>query len=275
MTRHARSPFLALVRQEVGRSATVYGNPIAWFLAVALLAINIGPALVLWLRPEVPLFLLLQESWASMMMCWWLWFLIMECSNSLVRGVWSFLAPLGIPPHHSWNEFLATRAVDRALHFRAKTAMLVVFVVLPMLLNFGLICLVARQFPPDIRNFVDTPPATQFEAASVATATAFAWAMVWASAAGIVLAQGYYGLVARLLTERGTVRAVCLACLPILLGLAGFYVVRFSFESDQDRMAPTVRFFARHWLELTLALLALAVVVQRYCEQRFAEQEVL
>ncbi len=275
MSSPIRSPFFALVRQEVGRSATVYGNPIAWFLAVALLASNIGPALVLWLRPEVPLFLLLQESWASMMMCWWLWFLIMECSNSLVRGVWGFLAPLGIPANHSWNEFIATRAIDRALLFRAKTVMLGVFMVLPMLLNFGLICMVARQFPPDIRSFLDTPPATQFEAASVATATAFAWAMVWASAAAIVLAQGYYGLVAKLITHRRTVRGALMAGLPILLGLIGFYVVRFSFESEHDRMAPTVRFFARHWSGLTLALLALAVVVQRFCERRFAEQEVL
>ena len=270
-----RSPFLALVKLEVARSSTIYGNPLAWFLAVALLAGNLAPALLLWRQPENPLFLLCQESWATMTMWWWLWYLMAECSNSLVRGVWSFLAPLGIPSNYDWNEFLATRAIDRALHFRAKTVMLAVFLVLPMLLNFGLICLGARQFPPSISAFVAAPPATQFETASVATATAFAGAMIWASAAAIVLLQGYYGLVARLITNRRTVRAALLASLPIPLALVGFYFCRFSFESELDRMAPTVRLFARHWFGLTLALVALAVVVQRFCERRFAEQEVL
>ena len=145
---NSRSLFLALVKLEVTRSSTIYGNPLAWFLAAVLLAVSLSPALLIWLRPENPLFLLIQESWASMMLCWWLSFLIVECSNTLVPGVWGFLAPLGIPTACNWDEFIATRAIDRALHFRAKTAMLAVFLLLPMLLNFGLICLAARQFPP-------------------------------------------------------------------------------------------------------------------------------
>ena len=270
-----RSPFLALVKLELTRSSTIYGNPIASFLMAVFVAVNISPALMLRFQPDNPLYLLVQETWASVMMWWWLWYLIVECSNSLVRGVWGFLAPLGIPPNHDWNEFLATRAIDRALHFRAKTVMLGVFMVLPMLLNFALICFGARQFPPGISGFVETPPATQFEAASVATATAFSWAMIWSSVAAIVLAQGYYALVSKLITNRRTVRGALLACFPILLASVGFYVFRFTFELEHDRIAPTVRFFARHWFGLTLALLMLAVVVQRFCERRFAEQEVL
>lgn len=275
MTNQTRSPFLALLKWEVTRSATIYGNPLAWFLAAALLSCSVMPALVLWLHPNHPLFLLVQESWASMMMFWWLCVLIMECSNTLLRGVWGFLSPVWIPPVANSDEFLSTRAIDRALHFRAKTVMLGVFIVLPVLLNFALICLVARQFPPDISPFVEVPPVTQFEPASVATATAFAWAMIWTSAASIVLTQGYYGLVSRLITNRSSARGALMACLPVLLACVGFFVIRFSFESELDRMAPTVRFFARHWFVFTLALLALAVVVQRFCERRFAEQEVL
>jgi hypothetical protein len=270
-----RSPFLALVKLELTRSSTIYGNPIAWFLMAALVAVNISPALMLRFQPDNPLYLLGQETWASMMMMWWLWYLIAECSNSLVRGVWGFLALLGIPATYDWHEFLGTRAIDRTLHFRAKTAMLVAFVVLPMLLNFVLICAVTRQFPPGIGAFVEATPASQFVDASVATTTAFAMAMVWAGAAAIVLAQGYYGLVSRLLTDRRTIRGAVMACLPVLFAVAGFAVFQVSFESERDRIAPTVRFFARHWFELTLALLAFAFVVQRFCERRFAEQEVL
>ena len=269
-----RSPFLALVKLELTRSATIYGNPIAWFLMAALVAVNISPALMLRFQPDNPLHLLGQEVWASMMMMWWLWYLTLECSNSLVRGVWGLLAPLGLAPNYDWHEFIGTRAIDRALHFRAKSVMLVAFTVLPMLLNFALICVVAGQFPPGISAFVEPPPASQFVDASVATTTAFAMVMIWASGAAIVLAQGYYGLVSKLLTDRRTIRGAVMACLPVLFAVAGFAVFQVSFESERDRIAPTVRFFARHWFVLTLALLALAVVVQRFCERRFADQEV-
>ncbi len=274
MTSQTRSPFLALVKLELTRSATIYGNPIAWFLMAALVAVNISPALMLRFQPDSPLHLLGQETWTSMMMMWWLWYLIVECSNSLVRGVWGFLAPLGIPANYDWHEFIGTRAIDRALHFRAKTVMLATFMVLPMMLNFVLICGIARQFPPSISAFMEPTPASQFEDAPVATSTAFAMAMIWASVAAIVLAQGYYGLVSKLLTDRRTVRGAVMACLPVLFAVAGFAVFQVSFESERDRIAPTVRFFTRHWFVLTVALAALAVVVQRFCERRFAEQEV-
>lgn len=274
MTSQTRSPFLALVKLELTRSSTIYGNPIAWFLTAALLASNAAPALLLWLQPHNPLFLLSQEVWASMMLWGWLWMLIMECSNSLVRGVWGFLAQLGIPPGYNWHEFLATRAIDRALHFRAKTAMLAAFVMLPMLLNFALICLVSRQFPPGISGFMDAPQASQSDVEPVATATAFAWAMIWAGAAAIVLAQGYYALVSKLVTDRRTVRAALMACFPMLLVVAMVMALRSSFELEFVRISPTVRFFVRHWIVLTLALGVFAVVVQRFCERRFAEQEV-
>lgn len=274
MTSQTRNPFLALVKLELTRSSTIYGNPIAWFLLAALLAVNISPALMLRFQPDNPLHLLGQETWASMMVMWWLWFLILECSNSLVRRVWGFLAPLGIPATYDWHEFLSTRAIDLGLHFRAKTVMLAVFMVLPMLLNFALICGVARQFPPGISAFTEPTSTRQFEDASVATSTAFALAMIWASGAAIVLAQGYYGLVSRLLTDRRTIRGAVMACLPVLFAVAGFAVLQVSFESERDRIAPAVRFFVRHWFVLTVPLLGLAVVVQRFCERRFAEQEV-
>ena len=274
-----RSPFLALMKLEVTRSSTLYGNPLAWILAAVLLACNLIPALLIWLKPELPLFLLFQESWASMTIFWWLTILMAECSNTLVRGVWGVLAPLGIPPDHNWDEFLGTRAIDRALHFRAKTVMLAGVLVLPMLLNFGLICLVSRQFPPGINGFLGAPPVSAFEAPMVEVATAFGWAMIWGSATAIVLAQGYYGLVSQWLAQRGTVPAAVLAFLPIPLVLAGFWVFRLdrAWESDweHDRITPIVCFIARHGVALKVALLALAVPVQRFCERRFAAQEVL
>ncbi|MEQ2009299.1 MAG: hypothetical protein ABMA26_21160 [Limisphaerales bacterium] len=270
-----RSPFLALVNLELARSSTIYGNPLAWFLAVAVLACSLMPALLLWLQPANPLFLLVHESWASMMMAWWLTLLIMECSNTLLRGVWGFLSPLWVPPAANSDEFLSTRAIDRALHFRAKTAMLGVFIVLPVLLNFALVCLGARQFPPGVASFVEATPASQSEAEPLAVATAFGGTMIWAGAAAIVLMQGYYGLVSRWSAGAGRLRGVLLACGPVVLGLAGFVFFRFSFDAEHDRLAPVVRFIVRHWFALTVALVALAVVVQRFCERRFAEQEVL
>ncbi len=272
-------PFFALLKLEVTRSSSIYGNPLAWILAVALLACNLIPAWLIWLKPEPPLFLLFQESWASTTIFWWLTILIMECSNTLVRGAWGVLAPLGSPPNHNWDEFLGTRAIDRALRFRAKTVMLAGWLTLPVLLNFGLICLVARQYPPGINGFLGAPSASAFEAPMVEIATAFGWAMIWGSATAIILAQGYYGLASQWLARRGTVRAAVVALLPFPLVLAGFWFFRLdrAWESDweHDRITPVVCFIARHGLVLTVALLALAVPVQRFCERRFAAQEVL
>ena len=275
MTNQSRSPFLALLKLEVLRCSSIYGNPLAWILWTVLMGCSVAPALVLWLDPENLFVLLVQEVWGSMMMFWWVFYLIGECSNSLVRGVWGFLAPLGFPPNHNSDEFLSTRAIDRSLHFRAKTTMLAVFLVLPMVLNFILICVVTRQYPPGISSFVDAPVIDPYKAPRVAVVTTFGWAMIWLSTATIVLAQGYYGLLATLVAQRGTIRALVMASVPVLVAIAGFGVFRLSFAWEHDRIAPVVQFIVRHGLLLTLALAALAVPIQRFCERRFADQEVL
>ena len=46
-------------------------------------------------------------------------------------------------------------------------------------------------------------------------------------------------------------------------------------EPHFELVSHAASFFTAHWLLLTLALGALAVPVQRFCERRFAEQEVL
>lgn len=269
-----RRPFLALVQLELSRSFSIYGNPLAWFLVVVLLACNLMPALMLWLQPGQQFFLLVQEVWLFMTVAWWLPVLLMECSNSLMRGVWGIFAPIGIPAAES-HEFLSSRAIDLGLHFRAKTVMLAVFLVLPMLLNFALICVVTRQFPPDFTGYLNAVPTDLPSVQPMAIATAFSGAMVWASIAAIVLTQGYYGLVAAGFADRGTVRAALVACAPVLLLGLVFIAFRFSFDPEADRVAPVVQFFARHWFVFSVALVAVAVPVQRMCERRFAEQEVL
>jgi hypothetical protein len=271
---NARNPFCALLRLELGRSSTVYGNPLACLLMAVLLACNLMPALIVWFRPDMPLVLLVHEAWVSLLLFWWMTTLIMECSNSLVRGVWGFLEPLGIRPG-DWEEFLATRAIDRGLHFRAKTVMLAVVMVFPMVLNLVLIWVATRRHPPGMSGFLGATNDELPDLAAADIAVAFGFAMIWLSGAVIVLVQGYYGMVSKCLARRRSVAGAVMACGPLALMFAVLIVCRPNLELGLDRVAPLVRYFGQHWLGLTAALIALAVPLQRFCERRFAEQEVL
>ncbi len=270
-----RRPFFALVQLELSRSATIFGNPIAWLLVVVLLAENVAPAFLLRFQPDHQFYLVVLEMWVFMMVAWWLVVLIMECSSSLAHGLWGVLEPLGVPAAAAWQEFLSSRAIDRELLFRAKTLTLLAFLSLPLLLNLALVGVMARQFPPDLASFGNAAPDDLPSVAPVVIATAFGGAMLWVSVAAIVVMQAYYGLVTQWFVERGTVRAALVACGPIFVVSFVCIVFRLSFDPETSRIAPLVQFFARHWLALTLALVALALPAQRMCERRFAEQEVL
>ena len=70
MTNQPHRPFLALLKLEVLRNSTIYGNPLALILWAVLMGCSVAPALLLLLNPENPIHsasLLLQEGWASMM----------------------------------------------------------------------------------------------------------------------------------------------------------------------------------------------------------------
>lgn len=265
-----RSPFLALVKWEFSVFFLSGSSLLGWATQFVFLGAGVAPALMLWLQPgrwPSQIFLWL---WADLVVVSWLATLSMEYSTALLREVgligWMSPAKSNLP----FDEFLASRAIDRSLHFRAKSTMLALVLVLPLLLNSILIALVTGKLTLDITGFLSLSSEELFEQATGDAVAALAYAVLWASAAAIVSAQAYYGLASKLFSGRGISRVVLMAGFPAFLAmLAGRFMLM------PDDLARAVQAFAAHWLMFTLALLALALPVQRFCERRFAEQEVL
>lgn len=265
-----RSPFLALVKMKFVRSSTVAGNPCAWAVPVILLGVNVTPALILWLDPQRTSVLVTLDVWAVMILLSSLVLLSVEGPIALVRGMWGLL-PASAVPAYNWDEFVSSRAIDRALHFRAKTTMLGLVLVLPQVINLGLVCLVTRQFPPGTTVMLDQWAVDLHFVSNADAIAAFAYSEIWASSAAIVFAQGHFAFVSKCVA-RGNIFINALAVgLPTLLFVLATPWVRGHLEI----FSIAASIITAHWLVLTLTLLALAVPVQRFCERSFAEQEVL
>ena len=272
-----RSPFLTLVKFELSLVFTSFGGVLECFMAVSLVGVHLMPGLVLLFQPERGDFLLVLNGWAALIVFLWVAMLCGGCATTLLREYWDALTPSAWRCSE-WNEYVFTRALDRRICFRAKSVMLVVVVVVPALLNLGSLCLVSGTLVPGVAGFARLDVGQRFESFSVSapaadSSAAFGYAMLWASMAIFVVAQGYYALVSRLVAGRGAVVIGIAAALPVVVSGVALLLMFDPFEHPVPVRAA--HFFIGHWVPMTLALPPVALLVQWFCERRFAELEVL
>ena len=305
-----RSPFLALVKFELFRLWHNFGTP-GYLMWVLWFALSLMPAIFLigGLSSNNPdygdVFFVVMGVWAGVMFGW-LFLLGFQCSFALMREARSVFPLSTVPDDHA-DEFFGTRAVNPRILFRAKTLALAVVIIAPLLVNvaaslpfadyfllenshgFVLRKLWPRQpswiLEPNGFGYGDLDEINQAknlvmfigsvprEAAVIERGpTVFAIWLSWGAVAVITLVQGYYGLVSRFLAKQSQRMAAFAAA---LVPGASLLALPLFLASDRRPCQEAFIFFAEHPLPLTLALGLLAIFVQRFCERRFAEQEVL
>ncbi len=253
-----RSPFLTLVKFELLRLWHNCGS--AWWYAMWVLGFAFGlmPSFLQiagrWAEsPEDgDTFSVLTGVWEIGWMFSWLFLLGFQCSFALLREARSVF-PLSTVPDDHVDEFSGTRAVNPRILFRAKTLVLALVIIAPLLVNVAVSLLVTESIP-------------------VLRSRDFAVWLIWAAVAAITVVQGCYGLISKLLVKRNRRLAAFVAA---LVPSASMVAIPLCVASEPELFQEPFIFFAEHWLPLTLALGVLAFLVQRFCERRFAEQEVL
>lgn len=290
-----RRPFLALVQLEIEQWFISSETPLIARLGLfgLLLAGNLLPAgLILFQRADGD-FTLFLPVWLGVLLAFGISLTSSSCSSALIRDLWinmpSYFAPCA--------EFLGSRAISRQMRFRAKTAMLILLLVVPLALNLALVAwrvgesVVASDYDTSRRGGVVARPdltSTEIPAASQRTdlaemlarsrallldATNFCAASLWGAAAVVVLIQGFVGLLSRLWRAGGKLTVGVLLGLEMLTGiLAPMLIAQLAHGAFVFRVG---KLFSDNWLSLTVALVLLAVPVQLFCERQFAEQEVL
>ncbi len=264
-----RHPFLALLKMEFLRSSMAGQHPFYLLVPLILFIVCVTPALQLWLQPQRADTLVVLTIWAMLMTLCSLILLSVECPVALARQMWGVL-PGTVVPNYNWDEFVSSRAIDRRLHFRAKTVMFALVLVLPHAFNVALVCLISGQFPASAHGIAQATSVNSLVVSNTEATAAFAYGVFWASAAVIVLAQGYSALTARLVgqSKPGIILAVGLPVVLMTLSIPRMIM-------NDEFILSLARFFVAHWLPLTALLFALALPVQWYCERCFADQEVL
>ncbi len=307
-----RHPFVALVKFELFRLWHSCGTPgqVMWVLGFVW---GLLPALFLigehWSQnADVEAALGVQIGlWCIGWLFGWLFLLGFYSAFALTREIRSAF-PLMTMPDGNSDEFIGTRAINLRLWFRAKTLALALAMVAPLLVNLAaslpftdfFVWKTAHEIVV-LKRLPDAPSLLQGEAkglvewhggyhrfhsrssdlvggerdikASVSHGpTVFAIWLLWVAGAAITLVQAYYGLISQLLVKGNRrLASDAVALLPV----GSLVAIPLFAGSDTHLFQTAFIYFAEFWIHFVLALGLLAFVVQRFCEQRFAEQEVL
>ncbi len=305
-------PFLALVKFELFRLWHSCGTPghlmwvlgFVWGLLPAVLLMGRGWSQNADLDAALPG---LIGLWSIGWLFGWLFLLGFHFAFALTRDIRSAF-PLMTMPDGNSDEFFGTRAINLRCWFRAKTLTLALVMAAPLLLNLAAsfhsstdVVFVGEQasgLMGDTRDARSPLPLEshglvewfggypQFDNhGSPVGGTQYAlWAqirhgpivfavwLIWVAVAALALVQVYYGLISQLLVKRSRRLASCaVALLPV-----GSLVAVPLFAGNETHLFQTAFiYFAEFWIHFVLALGLFAFLAQRFCEQRFAEQEVL
>jgi hypothetical protein len=252
-----------------------------WGFYLAMSLACMVPMLLLLINGPSDDFAGILETWQSLLAFAWFAMIGNECAFTLVRESWNLVPAASIPPYNL-DEFIVTRAVNRRTHFRIKTMICLLTTTAPLVVILGLSFLLPEYTHPGGVHVVSRN-GTQIQVPEIALwpkgtpsgTVIFAVWMIWAATAALVLAQGYFGLVARFLSGRRPKAATLGAYLPVALGvLAMVFILPGTIASNHFPFLKAFGIFCRHSLLAIAALAALALVVQRSCERTFSKQEI-
>jgi len=229
------------------------------------------------------------EVGCTIMLGTWLMITAIWCGAMLVP----VLTTTGAPAQANALEFHFTRAISRRVLFRAWLAFWLGIWMTPFFAN-----LLLSPFQPPSRlgpEIMDAPamaslqqrylqifPGSQVEVADPTVPShqamirhgtqIFCLWLFWMLVSSQVLVQLYFALISRRVS-RGSWRTFLLVYSPIAAAYLATVIVctRTQVYFFEERFL----FFAAHPAPLCLALAVVAVVVQRFCERRFSELEVL
>lgn len=292
MNATAKHPALALFRVEL-LTAHFHGMPlIGYILQVgAWVMIALLPTALFVLGNSSPRFADAAMYWravsAVLLPTMWLGILGWHCPVTLTHRFWELLPASSFEGYNGY-EFMVTRAIDRRLHFRIKTAAVAVMVIGPLMVALLLSLFHPDcNFYPDIsgltpRQYADAFPGSHLAGAGSAVARgewvikngalAFnAW-MLALGALTLVAAHGYYGLMSRIIVNQSKWAVFGLL---ILLPLTLLFAILFAFARNLNYGEPLMLWFWSHWPGVAVFILACGWGVLRYCEKRFAELEIL
>jgi hypothetical protein len=193
-------------------------------------------------------------------------------------------------------EFLFTRAINRRLLFRARATVFFILVLTPLFINLALSPLApptsfglaestspaaVRRYEHYRRAFPASRPATNpalvlpGQITIPHGAVAFTAWLAWVGALCFVLLQAYGVLIAKRVKPNQW-RTVPLAAAPLLALLLCFFILtRTPINARLDICERSFLFFSTYPVPLVMALAALALVLQVWCERRFSKLEIL
>jgi hypothetical protein len=296
---NARTPFWPLFKNEleIGWFAPIAGVVMLlafyWFMLGALPYVFLfgsttaqGNLAQLFDAGFVPIMLFLIGAWLSATM---MYTMIPNFSDLLEQGV---VAPCSL--RLPLLEYLFTRAINRRLLFRARTAIFFILVLTPLFLSLA----IAPFAPPTRFGVADpTSPAAvhryeQYQKAFPAShpamnhampgqitvplgAAAFIAWLTWFGTFASVLLQAYGAFIAKWVNPNQW-RTLSLATAPLIaILLCMFLLMRTSFSVRLDICERSFLFFATYPVPLVIALAALAAALQIWCERRFSKLEIL
>ena len=307
----AQAQFWPLLKNELafsrmGNAGAVAGTFIVYWLAVGML-----PLLLLFrsnaAQSNIPALFEagLLPILASLMLApltFWITYATVPAFSQL-------LAPGGSVPgaiqHGGAFEFMFTRAVDRCLLFRARSTALLIFALAPLFLNVLVSPLAPPVFfdPPDYSSaesvsrhsyYMEAFPAARSSEEDQLDrlenhrapivpgrsyiphgAAAFAAWLTWSATLAFLLLQAYGTLVARWVKPNNWWTALYAVTPILLISLAFGIEMRGSLRKHCLTYEDSFLFFSTHPLAMVVSLIALAAILQVWCERRFCKLEIL
>ncbi len=285
------NPFLVLLKHEIGFRQL---DGLQLILALTFFYLP-------WLGLNILMFALGYDLTAfypgmlGMLLLFWLMVVGLLTTYAQVPLVWSN------QPNFKAFEFLFTRAVDRRMIFRAKAAATLIVVLTPQLP--GLVWSLAQPdmfvtfearatqgsasadtiaglvFPtqrylqsfPGSERLPGPKPEDHDQLRIHGGWRAYAWWLAWGSTLGMALLFAYYALVGRHLRRSGWwANTILIAPIPGVIGLI-LLVAWLGYHPGTE----SFRFFREHEFVCLLLLLTVSYASLRWCEDRFAELEIL
>ena len=292
MTNQTRRPFLTLLKHEIG-----FQQLSRLELALALTFFYLP-----WLALNILMFALGRDLTAFYpgilggLLLLWLMAMCSLAAYPQVPVIWSNMT------NFKAFEFLFTRAVDRRLNFRAKAAATLLLVLVPQLPGLvwslaqpdmvvrldanpgaGVVSRVfiegrvfpleryVQAFPGSERQLGEKPEDGMVRLRIRGGLRAYAAWLAWSTMLGMALFFAFYALVGRHLRCSGWwANTVLLAPLLVVIGLVCLSV-RLGFYPGNESFL----FFREHEFVCFLLLIVVGYASLRWCEDRFAELEIL
>jgi len=273
---NAKTPFWPLLKSEMsysmfgGKAQTCFMLLCAWFVAGAM-------PLVL-LRFELQI--LFQSGILAIVIFMFVLWMTTFVSMALVPGCADLLPPG--PDSGQVNHglgglgFIFTRAADRRIFFRARSAAVFLFALTPLFLNVAASPLAREVHTGALSDSRYSQAFPDMNHGIIPYgAIAYTGWLAWSATALFLFLQAYGALIANRVKPNNKWTGIFPA-MPLIVLFVSFIawnkiIARAHVSFGEDSFL----FFAMHPGEMVIALMALAVVVQIWSERRFSKLEIL